>query len=109
MPTEKSAAPPSGPDRSCPRHKAGDLSPMSLLVQGVLLLFACVLTGIPCLLSVMHFRRRTAVKRRALTNLLSDPNILQKYMDRFPSRKGLNDAQSIADDYFATYFNRSEY
>lgn len=49
------------------------------------------------------------MKRRALTNLLADPNILQKYMDRFPTRKGLHDAQSIANDYFATYFNRSEY
>jgi hypothetical protein len=79
------------------------------VLKNLLILSACVLVGVPCLLAVLNFRRRTAAKRRALTNLLSDPRILAQYVDRFPSRKGLTDAQSIADDYFKTYFNRSEY
>ena len=57
----------------------------------------------------MIFHRRTMVKRRALTNLLSDPYILNQYMDRFPTKKGLNDADSIAKDYFKTYYGRAEY
>jgi hypothetical protein len=71
-------------------------------IKNLLLLCAGVL-------AVFNFRRRTAVKRRALTNILSDPSILAQYKDRFPARKGLADAESIAKDYFATYFSRTEY
>jgi hypothetical protein len=80
-----------------------------LVLKNLLLLSACLLAGVPYLLAILNFRRRTMVKRRALTNLLSDPYILNQYMDRFPARKSLNDADSIAKDYFTTYYNRFEY
>jgi len=79
------------------------------LLHGLLLLAACVLAGIPYLLAVLNFRRRTAVKRRALLSILSDEDILRQYQHRFPNRKGLDNAESIAQDYFSTYYNRSEY
>ena len=44
-----------------------------------------------------------------LVSLLSDSRILDRYQGRFPIRKGLTDAGSIADDYFKTYYNRQEY
>jgi hypothetical protein len=79
------------------------------LLKNLLLLSACVLAGVPYLLAILNFRRKTSVKRRALTNLLSNPEILRQYKDRFPSKKSLDDAENIAKDYFATYYSRSEY
>lgn len=79
------------------------------MLKNLLLVCGCLLAASPCMVAVLNFRRRTAAKRRALTNLLSDPNILARYKDRFPARKYLGGAESIARDYFATYFNRSEY
>ena len=79
------------------------------LFKNLLLLCACLLAGVPYLLALLNFRRRTIVKKRALTNLLSDPYILNQYMDQFPAKKGLNDAEKIADDYFKTYYGRFEY
>lgn len=79
------------------------------LLQNLLLVLACLLAGVPYLLALLNFRRKTIVKKRALTNLLSDPYILNQYMDQFPARKGLNDAEKIADDYFKTYYGRFEY
>ena len=80
-----------------------------LVLKNFLLLCASVLAAAPAVLAVFNFRRRTAVKRRALTNILSDSSILAQYKDRFPARKGLADAETIAKDYFATYFSRTEY
>jgi len=57
----------------------------------------------------MNFRRRIDVKRRALTNLLSDPGLLERYKDRFPAKRSLESASDVASDYFATYYNKSEY
>lgn len=82
---------------------------MHVLAKHILLLVACISISVPHMLAVFNFKRRLSVKRRALTNLLSDPDILNRYMDRFPSKKGMNDAESIAKDYFATYYNRHEY
>lgn len=82
---------------------------MHIIARHLLLIVACVAFAVPHTLAVLNFRRRVAVKRRALTNLLADPVILSRYMDRFPTKKGLNDAESIANDYFSTYYNRHEY
>jgi hypothetical protein len=82
---------------------------MHILAKHLLLIVACIAFAVPHALSVLNFRRRVAVKRRALTNLLADPDILSRYMDRFPAKKGLNDAENIANDYFSTFYNRHEY
>jgi hypothetical protein len=82
---------------------------MHIVAKHLLLILACVAFAVPHTLSVLNFRRRVAVKQRALTNLLADPDILNRYMDRFPTKKGLTDAESIAKDYFSTYYNRHEY
>jgi hypothetical protein len=82
---------------------------MHVFAKYLLLILACVAFAIPHTLSVLNFRRRLAVKQRALTNLLANPDILNRYMDRFPAKKGLRDAESIARDYFSTYYNRHEY
>src|SRR6185437_12221969 len=68
------------------------------VLKNLLLVCGCLLAASPCVVAVLNFRRRTAAKRRALTNLLSDPNILERYKDRFPARKYLGDAESIARD-----------
>src|SRR5882724_3885048 len=57
------------------------------VLKNLLLLSACVLAVPPCVLAVLNFRRRTAVKRRALTNLLSDPSIVAQYKDCFQREK----------------------
>lgn len=82
---------------------------MRALLDNLVVLIACVVLAIPHALAVLNFRRRVAVKRRSLITLLSDPDILSRYTGRFPSTKGLTDAESIADDFFRTYYNRSEY
>lgn len=82
---------------------------MNNFVKYLLLILICIAMAVPHLLAVLNFRRRLAVKRRALSNLLADQVILNRYMDRFPGKKGLNDAESIARDYFETYYNRREY
>jgi hypothetical protein len=82
---------------------------MVFLFKNLLLLLACLLAGVPYLLAILNFRRRAEVKRRALTSLLSDDKILEQYQDRFPAKKGLGNAESIARDYFKTYYSRSEY
>jgi hypothetical protein len=82
---------------------------MTLLAKDLLLLLACIAFAVPHILAVLNFRRRLAVKRRALISLLSDPDILDRYKGQFPARQGLSDAESIARDYFATYYNRGEY
>ncbi len=74
-----------------------------------LLILACIALAVPHALAVLNFRRRLAVKRRALVSLLSNPNILDRYIGRFPSRKGFSNAEGIASDYFETYYNRREY
>jgi len=79
------------------------------LLKNLPLVAACLLAGIPYLLALLNLRRRSMVKRRALMNLLSDPFILNQYMDQFPAKKGLNDAEKIADDSFKTYYSRFEY
>jgi hypothetical protein len=82
---------------------------MKLLAKDILLLLACIASAIPHMLAVLNFKRRLAVKRRALISLLSDPDILDRYKGQFPARQGLSDAESIAKDYFATYYSRREY
>lgn len=82
---------------------------MSIVAKEFLLIVACVALAVPHTLSLLNFRRRLAVKRRSLITLLSDPDILDRYTGRFPSRKGLSDAESIAKDYFVTYYSRQEY
>ncbi len=76
------------------------------VLENLLLLCACLLAGLPYLLAILSLG---VVKRRALANLLSDPYILNQYMDQFPAKKGLNDAEKIANDYFKTYYGRFEY
>lgn len=82
---------------------------MRIAAINLILLVACIAFAVPHLLAVLNFRRRLAVKRRALICLLSDPNILDRYMGRFPAGKGLSNAETIAQDYFVTYYNRHEY
>jgi hypothetical protein len=82
---------------------------MNLLAKDFTLLLAFIACAVPHTLAVLNFRRRLAVKRRALISLLSDPDILDRYKGQFPARQGLSDAESIAKDYFATYYNRGEY
>lgn len=87
----------------------GNFPVIPFLLKNLSLLAACLLAGVPYLLALLNLRRRSKVKRRALTNLLSDPFILNQYMDQFPAKKGLNDAEKIADDSFKTYYGRFEY
>jgi hypothetical protein len=82
---------------------------MSDIPAYLLLGLACVALAVPHVLALLNFRRRLVVKQRALANLLSDEDILKRYVDRFPSKKGLSSVESIAEDYFDTYYNRSEY
>lgn len=78
-------------------------------LKNLLLVIVCVLAVIPYGLAVWNFHRKAKVKRRDLTNLLSDLDIRQKYWNRFPSKKNLTTAEEIAKDFFATYFSRWEY
>jgi hypothetical protein len=75
----------------------------------VLFFLACIALAVPHSLALLNFRRRLVVKQRALENLLSDEDILKRYVDRFPAKKGLSSVESIAKDYFDTYYNRHEY
>lgn len=77
------------------------------LLNNLLLLSACLLAGVPYLLAILNIG--TLKQRHALINLLSDPYILNHYMDRYPEKKGLNDAEKIANDYFKTYYSWFEY
>jgi hypothetical protein len=76
------------------------------LFQNLLLLLACLLAAVPYLFAILNIGR---VKRRDLANLLSDPLILNQYMDRFPAKKGGYDADTIAHNYIKTYYSRFEY
>lgn len=82
---------------------------MKTILDNLMLLITCVALAVPHALAVLNFRRRVAVKRRSLLSLLADPDILNRYRGLFPATKRLSDAESIADDFFTTYYNRSEY
>ena len=82
---------------------------MTNLFECMLLAVACVAFAVPHILALLNFSRRLSVKRRALANLLSDTDILNRYMDRFPAKQRLSNAETIARDYFETYYNWREY
>ncbi|MGA3371984.1 MAG: hypothetical protein ABSC48_09505 [Terracidiphilus sp.] len=69
-------------------------------------MLASLVAAVPYLLAILSLGR---VKRRDLANLLADPIILNHYIDRFPSKKGRYDANTIAGDYIKTYYSRFEY